>query len=123
MRCLAAIFLTFWTCVLVPVVPHAAAAPVQAAGCAHCRGSGGCCNHDCAPPPPSAPSVCTLTQVARVTPAQLTRAAQPVRRFSRDFLAAFVKKSANDASLPLAAAAAPPAAGVPLYRAHCSFLI
>jgi hypothetical protein len=121
MRRLAAIFLTFWTCVLVPTLPLAAAASEQPAAC-DCCNTGNCCNRDCAPPPAAAPILCTLDQPARLAPAGIRRAAKPVRRINAKFFALFVEPAATPPALP-ASALATPAASVPLFKVHCSFLI
>ncbi|HWA08754.1 MAG TPA: hypothetical protein VG838_04720 [Opitutaceae bacterium] len=117
MRRVAAIFLLFWTCVLGPALPLAAAHEAPAR-CDCCPPNG--CDHDCALPP-AGPAVCTMEVSAQVSPAAVRRVARVVRRRDEVFAVSSGMFAAQRV-LP-ATRSNPPPAGVPRFKAHCSFLI
>lgn len=102
--------------VTLPVLPE------ETCGC--CDTKGGCDMPDCAFPAP-APTLAQLTPPAasaQVVTRVTRRAAQPARASSEKFFAPFVP-TASRAVARLTPAQPAPAAEVPLFVAHCSFLI
>jgi hypothetical protein len=74
MRRLALIFLTLWTCALVPAMPSAVAVSEKAATCACCCSENGCDNRNCVPPPAPVRAgdlVIDATSSVRVAPARV----------------------------------------------------
>jgi hypothetical protein len=100
-----------------PVVP--ADAPHKACCCDH---PGACGMPDCLPPPVASTALVTLERPAFTATAEVRRAAQPARRIGEKFFAAFVKPAAVSAAAWSSARVMSPAE-VPLFKAHCSFLI
>jgi hypothetical protein len=100
--------------------------PVQsvdkAKTCSCCKVPGACGMPGCCPPPASLPAALSPAQSARAADLHACRKAEPVRRAGEKFYASFVEPAAARAAL-LASAEAAPAAHVPLFKAHCSFLI
>ena len=106
--------------VQVPPVAWAAAQPHRQCCC--CDGDGSCGMPGCLPPVSSAPARPTLDQTARVAGMEICRVAQPVQRVGRIFLAAFVEPAVIASPARSSSRMTPPAS-VPLFKAHCSFLI
>lgn len=89
--------------------------------CCCCDGDGSCGMPGCLPPAP-ARTMPFANQPAKNSLAQAQEAADPVRRTNEKFFAAFVEPAAVFAAsrAPIRVALA---ASVPLFAAHCSFLI
>ena len=89
--------------------------------CCCCGGDGSCGMAGCLPPAP-ARSLPTANQPAGITVTEARQVAEPVRRRGEKFFTVFV-----EAAAVAAASRAPewvsPAANVPLFAAHCSYLI
>ena len=94
----------------------------KAKTCNCCKVPGACGMPGCCPPPASRPTALSSAQSARVVSLPASRKAQPVRVAMDKFYASFVEPAAVSPAL-LASAEAAPAAHVPLFKAHCSFLI
>ncbi len=77
---------------------------------------------NCLPPPVSSTALVTLDRPAPAATAEVRRAAQPAPRVDRKFFAAFVEPA-----IASVATRSPnrvmPRASVPLFKAHCSFLV
>jgi hypothetical protein len=86
--------------------------------CCHCKVPGDC-GMPCSRTP--APAMFAVEPGALV-PRPATREAKGVKAPKAGFFASFVE-SATDRVAPIATVPAVHAAGVPLFRAHCSFLI
>jgi hypothetical protein len=120
MKRLAWLLLAVFCTVLVQVQP-AEAQVAKAKACACCQLPDGCAMPCCS----AAPSVSTaldLAPSARLARSPLLRRAQPLRGVTEVFSPSFVATVAVRPALPASAEAAL-AAGVPLFKAHCSFLI
>lgn len=89
--------------------------------CPCCNGDGSCGMPGCLPPA-STRTLPTATQPAGITVTEARRVAEPVRRTAEKFFAAFVEPTAVTAATR-APERVTPAASVPLFAAHCSFLI
>jgi len=89
--------------------------------CCHCKVPGACGIPGCRTPTPESP------MVAAAHPAGLGRgAARPLAQPGQPFSASFIaSRIGSDAALSalVPSALAVPAAHVPLFKAHCSFLI
>lgn len=99
--------------VTLPVMPE------ETCGC--CDTKGGCDMPECALPAP-APTLAQLTPPAASAQVVARRAAQPARAATDKFFAPFVPASPRVAVSVVPAQPAP-AAQVPLFVAHCSYLI
>jgi hypothetical protein len=88
--------------------------------CCCCGGDGSCGMPDCLPPAP-ARTLLTANQPASLTVTAARRVAEPVR-IAEKFFAAFVEPAAIFAASRAPERVSPPAS-VPLFAAHCSFLI
>jgi hypothetical protein len=113
---LLAVLCTAWVQVQPAVVPAAAAKDCR--GCCPCCGCGtpGCC-----PAPVSATAAPVCAQIATLAPAR-ARKALPSRGAAVRVLAPISEAAARCPACSAAAEAAR-VAGVPLFKAHCSFLI
>jgi hypothetical protein len=92
-----------------------------ACSCCHCKLPGDCgmpCGRTSAP----APVVFAATQSLRVTKEAARRVELPGRLAERKFYAPYVASAADSAAISVPAPIAAPAE-VPLFKAHCSFLI
>jgi len=120
MKRLPWLLIALFCAVLVQVQPidGPLAKPVK---CARCH-SGACGMPGCCPTPASAPTVFSSEQSARVDRVPAPHRAQPVRGAEENFYALFIEPVAGRGALPACAEAAP-AARVPLFKAHCCFLI
>jgi hypothetical protein len=76
---------------------------------------------DCVPPAPTR-TLPTANEPARITVSTARHAAAPVRQTGEKFYAAFVEPAAV-AAAKRAPDRVTPSASVPLFAAHCSFLI
>jgi hypothetical protein len=120
MRRLALIFLTLWTCALVPAMPLAAAVSEKAAACACCCNESGCGNRNCVPPPAPARAgdvAIDATSSVRVAPARV--APRPddfsaLGRFTAVTLRPVLPHVALDRVAP---------ASVPVFAEHCCRLL
>lgn len=88
--------------------------------CSCCDGDGSCGMPDCVPPAP-ARTLPTADQATRVTVMQARAVAAPAATTEK-FFAAFVRPAAV-AAAPRASQRMAPSASVPLFAAHCSYLI
>jgi hypothetical protein len=118
MKRLAWLLLAVFCTVLVQVQP-ADALVAKAPGCCQVPGA---CKMPCCPQPAPLPAVFSLAQSIQVTSSPSRERAQPARVATGMFWASVVKPAAVKGPLPASAEAAL-AAGVPLFKAHCSFLI
>jgi hypothetical protein len=89
--------------------------------CCHCKVPG-TCGMPCGRAQAPAPLMFAAGQAARVSQPALRRNELPARVSEKRFYASFVEPAAASVALGAAAAMAP-SAGVPLFKAHCSFLI
>ena len=117
MKSLVWLLLAVFCAALAPVQLVNAAQP-QARGCCH----HGCCGMPCCPPPAPAPTVLNAPEPAIEASRPAARQAEPVSGALAKFYAAFVEPAVVRPALPASAQAAR-AADVPLFKAHCSFLI
>lgn len=90
--------------------------------CACCDGDGSCGMPGCLPPPVSSPTPSLAGQPAQVAMISIRRVAAPAARAGAKFYSAFVPPAAAPAALRAPLTVTPPA-GVPLFKAHCSFLV
>ena len=121
MRRFVAILLALVSGALAQVQPVASpAAPHKACCC--CDHPGACGRPGCLPPPASAPIVLRLDQPVRLAVSPLTRRTPSARRLGGKFFIAFVSTAAVPAASRRPGRVALPAT-VPLFTAHCSFLI
>jgi hypothetical protein len=91
--------------------------------CCHCKNPGDCgmpC--DRSPTPTPAPLMFAAEQAARVARPSLRQKDSPARLVGEKFFAPFVESATSSVAFSAAAVLAPPA-NVPLFKAHCSFLI
>ena len=118
MKRLVWLFLAVFCTALLQVQPLDAA-KAKTCDCCHPSACGmpGCC-----PPPASALTALSSAQSVRATSLPACRKAQSVRGVVEKFYVLFVEPVAVRAAF-LASAEAAPAAHVPLFKAHCSFLI
>jgi hypothetical protein len=93
---------------------------LKAKACDCCHGSGACGMPECCPPSAFA-SVALGSEESLRLARPAAQPAQAVRCEQADFYASFVEPAAFRPALSAAAGAAP--ARVPLFKAHCSFLI
>jgi hypothetical protein len=91
----------------------------QKHACCDCGGR--CGMPDCAPPAPQVPSAFVGAQSVSVTRPQSARAVRPVRQAEK-FFVGYAKPGVSPSVLPAPSLMAS-AASVPLYKAHCCFLI
>jgi hypothetical protein len=127
MRRLAALLLMLWACVFAPVLPLVAAQPEEPAVCACCKG--GPCQHNACPIPATPGSLlCPVEASVRLAPVSARRSEAAVRRQLKG--TCFVQHDADADAAQLSRASTWPAraridaaAVVPLFTAHCSFLI
>ena len=101
-----------------PVVGLAA----KAKSCCCCKIPGACGMPGCCPAPAAVPAAINSGQSARVSAIPTLRKAQPIPAAASIFYLSFLEPAAACRPLPASAEAAP-AARVPLFKAHCSFLI
>jgi hypothetical protein len=87
-----------------------------------CCHPGACGMPGCCPPPASASTAFSSAQAESVRSVPAPRRAQAARGPANAFYAAFAEPAHVRSSL-LATAQAAPAASLPLFKAHCSFLI
>jgi hypothetical protein len=119
MKRLAWLFLAVFCAAMVQVQP-VRGLPVKVKACNCCQVPGTCGMPDCCPPSAFASTVLGSEESVRLAlPASRTVAA--IRDASVVFYAAFVEPAIIPPALSAALAAAP--ARVPLFKAHCSFLI
>ena len=120
MKRFAWLLLAVFCAALVQIQP-AQGNPAKAKTCACCETTSPCAATDCCPPATSA-----AVALGAEASERLTVAAAPseraVRRAANLLYASFAASAAKCPSLPAAAAAAAPAE-VPLFKAHCCFLI
>jgi hypothetical protein len=117
MRRVAWLLLAVFCTVLVQVQP-ADAAVTKPCGCCQVPGN---CPMPCCPQAAPLPAVFSLAQSVQVARSPVRERAQPARAATGMFYASFVEAAA--VSRPLPASAEAPAARVPLFKAHCRFLI
>lgn len=89
--------------------------------CPYCNGDGSCGMPGCLPPA-STRTVPAAVQPAGVTVARVRRVTEPVGRTAEKFFSVFVKPAAVSAATRAPDRVMPPAS-VPLFTAHCSFLV
>ncbi|SDR80063.1 hypothetical protein [Opitutus sp. GAS368] len=92
------------------------------ATCGCCDLPGACGMPDCAPPPLSARPVYQLQSPAQVVRVAVRRAAPAPTVIREKFYVQFLPRVSSVPALPVMLAVAP-AAGVPLFREHCSLLL
>ncbi len=121
MKRLGRFLLLAFCCTLLVRLPAVDARAVHPKCCGHCAAPGSCGLPGCGGGAASLPLAGDPAPMARLAPAPAQRRAQPARRAGIDFSSVF---AAAPASLrpPLAPTSGPPAR-VPLFKAHCSFLI
>jgi hypothetical protein len=90
--------------------------------CSCCDGEGSCGMPGCLPPPAASSTPSLATPPAQIAQLQVRRLATPARRIGEKFYSAFVPSPAVLAA-PRAPLTVTPPAGVPLFKAHCSFLV
>jgi hypothetical protein len=120
MKRVAWLLLAVFCTVLVQVQP-AEAQVAKAKACACCQHPGACAM-PCCSASPSVSTALALAPSGRVARSPLLRRAEPLRGVMEIFSTSFVATEAVRPALPASAEAAL-AAGVPLFKAHCSFLI
>jgi hypothetical protein len=108
-------------CAALAQVPLVDGLMVKAKHCGCCH-PGACGMPGCCAPPASSSTAANSEQPARVMSLPAVRQTQPGRGSAEKFYASFVEPAAVRPAL-VASAEAAPAASVPLFRAHCSFLI
>jgi hypothetical protein len=94
----------------------------QTKTCGCCQVPGACGMPGCCQQPRSLPTACSSSQSERVARLPAVRRPQPGRIAEENFYALFVEPVSVRLRLAASAEAAP-AADVPLFKAHCSFLI
>lgn len=121
MRRLLAVILTLATCAFAQVQPVVLAdAPHPACCC--CDHPGACGMPNCLPPPVSSTALVSLDRPAPAVTAEVRRVAKSSRRIGEKFFAAFVEPAAVSVATRSPTRVMPPAS-VPLFKAHCSFLV
>lgn len=96
--------------------------PLTKAKACCCGQACGCGMPGCGLPPAQAPLVFTAAQPAQVAGVSARREAQPRRRAAVPFYVSLVERVAAPAALSVSASVVS-AAAVPLFKAHCSFLL
>lgn len=119
MKRLVWIFLAVFCTTLAQVQPVTLSPTHRKCGC--CGGDGSCGMPGCLPPTP-ARTLPTASQPAKVIVTEARHVAEPVRRLGEKFFAVFVEAAAGPA-VSRAPERVTPAANVPLFAAHCSYLI
>src|SRR5580658_7344016 len=94
----------------------------KAKSCCCCCHPGACGMPGCCPPASSGPTALNSQQATKLASSQTERKRQAVRGLVEKFYVRFVEV-ADLNSAQGASAEAAPSAIVPLYKAHCSFLI
>jgi hypothetical protein len=122
MRRLLAVILTLATCAFAQVQPLVLADAMRHPTCGCCSGDGACGMPDCLPPPVTTRTVPVAVQTVRITLAAATRVAAPVRRTGEKFFMTFLEPPTTPVTVRGSDRITPPAS-VPLFKAHCSFLI
>jgi hypothetical protein len=95
---------------------------IKAKVCSCCQIPGGCETPRCCPPPAHVPAIFNSAQPVRTASLAVRREREPVRRAGKKFYAPLVEPVIASVAIP-ASALAVSAASVPLFKAHCSFLI
>jgi len=106
-------------CTMLVQVPPADVVVTKPCGCGQVPGN---CPMPCCPQAAPLPAVFSLAQSVQMARSPVREQAQPARAATGRFYASFVEAAAVSRPLPASAEAAP-AARVPLFKAHCSFLI
>ncbi len=117
MKRLTWLLLAVFCTVVVQVQGVEGPAKAKAGACCPCGG----CGMPCCPPPASAAAAFIPDSSALVARLPAPRRV-PGSRWAETFYASFAEPEAFRSALPASAEAAR-AAGVPLFKAHCSFLI
>jgi hypothetical protein len=120
MKRIAWILIAVFCSVLVRVQP-AETLQCAACSCCHCKLPGDC-GMPCGRASATAPVMFAATQSVRVTKEAGRRDELPGRLAERKFYSPYVASAADTAAISLPAPMAAPA-DVPLFKAHCSFLI
>jgi hypothetical protein len=120
MKRLAWLLLAVFCTALVQIQP-AQGMPAKAKACACCPVPAGCGTTDCCPPAAFAAVTLGAEASEQASPAA-SRSERTVRGAAALFYASFVEPAALRPVLPASAQAAA-AASVPLFKAHCCFLI
>jgi hypothetical protein len=122
MKRLVVVFLALLCTVLaqLPMV-NALAPKVQRCACCNDDPAGGCGQSDCALPPTPAPVLCANETPSTMVEVAARRGATLPRREAEKFYAAFVETVVSVAHSAPVSVTSPPA--VPLFKAHCRFLI
>ncbi len=120
MKTLAWLLLAVFCTALVRVQPVELGLRKQCV-CCHCKGP--CeCGMPCSRAPNPVPVSFATEQPARIAQAAVRGKIQPARLAEEKFFAPFIESAAPALALNGSAPTAP-AANVPLFKAHCSFLI
>src|SRR5262249_46240289 len=90
--------------------------------CDCCENAGDCGMPECGLPPAAMPSTFAIEQTVKVTRPAATTEIAPAKAISSDFWVAVPVPAAPCAPLPFSPGTAPPAV-VPLFKAHCAYLI